>query len=308
MNIHHLELFYHVARNGGVSAAARRIPYGIQQPAISAQVIQLENTLGTTLFVRRPFKLTRAGEELFRFIEPFFGGLDEMGRRLRRGGEVSVRIGAMEAVQREYLPRIIKALRGSFPDLYFTLVPADIEQIEQGLLAQEIDLGIARLLGKRPEGVRQKEMLRVPMGLMVPKESPLKTAQSLWKLDRIPESLIADPHSAVCRVFQSELQRRNVEWYPSIELNSPELIARYVTEGFGVGLVLVEPGIDQPEDIRVVPLDDFPSIPYGVLWTGILSPIQRKFLDEAQALAERLTMGVDPSPLPRRRAASRRSG
>ena len=78
MNIHHLELFYYVARHGGVSAAARHIPYGIQQPAISAQVIQLEDDLGTPLFHRRPFRLTASGEDLFRFIEPFFGGLHEI--------------------------------------------------------------------------------------------------------------------------------------------------------------------------------------------------------------------------------------
>src|ERR1700743_1333762 len=83
MNIHRLELFYYVAKHGGVSAAARRIPYGIQQPAISAQIIQLENTLGMALFTRRPFRLTKSGEELFRFIEPFFGGLEAMGQKLR---------------------------------------------------------------------------------------------------------------------------------------------------------------------------------------------------------------------------------
>jgi hypothetical protein len=29
---HHLELFYYVARFGGISEAVRNIPYGIQQP------------------------------------------------------------------------------------------------------------------------------------------------------------------------------------------------------------------------------------------------------------------------------------
>ena len=38
MNVHHLELFYYVARFGGIGAAVRNIPYGIQQPAVSAQV------------------------------------------------------------------------------------------------------------------------------------------------------------------------------------------------------------------------------------------------------------------------------
>ena len=72
MNIHHLELFYYVAMHEGIAGAVRNMPYGIQQPAVSAQVIQLENDLGITLFQRRPFGLTPAGEELFGFIKPFF--------------------------------------------------------------------------------------------------------------------------------------------------------------------------------------------------------------------------------------------
>lgn len=38
MNPHHLELFYHVAKSKGVSRAVRQMPYGIQQPSVSAQV------------------------------------------------------------------------------------------------------------------------------------------------------------------------------------------------------------------------------------------------------------------------------
>src|SRR5438094_6303462 len=70
MNIHHLELFYYVARHGGISEAVRNIPYGIQQPAVSAQIIQLEESLGVTLFRRRPFSLTGPGDKLFRVIQP----------------------------------------------------------------------------------------------------------------------------------------------------------------------------------------------------------------------------------------------
>ena len=77
MNVHHLELFYYVARHGGVSAAARAMPYGIQQPAISAQILQLEDSLGTTLFHRRPFRLTGTGEALdlqtFKLVDQISG-------------------------------------------------------------------------------------------------------------------------------------------------------------------------------------------------------------------------------------------
>ena len=92
MNVHHLELFYYVARHGGVSAAARHMPYGIQQPAISAQILQLEDSLGVTLFHRRPFKLTREGTQLYQYIEPFFGGLKELAEKLRGGAETRLRI------------------------------------------------------------------------------------------------------------------------------------------------------------------------------------------------------------------------
>ena len=53
LNIHHLELFYYVARHRGISEAVRNMPYGIQQPAVSAQLLQLEDHLGVTLFQRR---------------------------------------------------------------------------------------------------------------------------------------------------------------------------------------------------------------------------------------------------------------
>ena len=63
MNVHHLELFYYVARHGGIMPAVRNIPYGIQQPAVSAQVRQLEQELNTSLFERLGTKiaLTAAG-------------------------------------------------------------------------------------------------------------------------------------------------------------------------------------------------------------------------------------------------------
>ena len=83
MNVHHLELFYYVAKHGGISPAVRHMPYGIQQPAVSGQILQLEETLGTKLFNRRPFALTPPGERLYAFIAPFFGQLGNVDAELR---------------------------------------------------------------------------------------------------------------------------------------------------------------------------------------------------------------------------------
>src|SRR4030095_11812190 len=97
MNIHHLELFYYVARHGGISEAVRNMPYGIQQPAMSSQVIQLEEQLGVILFQRRAVPLPPAGQELFQFIRPFFDNLDQVEAKLRSGGKYEhLRVGAAE--------------------------------------------------------------------------------------------------------------------------------------------------------------------------------------------------------------------
>jgi DNA-binding transcriptional LysR family regulator len=126
----------------------------------------------------------------------------------------------------------------------------------------------------------------VPLALVAPKEHPVTSAEKLWKQDRITDPLISGrTDGAIHRLFQSELQKRKVEWFPSMELTSQELIARYVAEGFGIGLMLVEPGAVSPPGTKLLPLSGFPTIPYGLLWTGTLSPLQRAFCEEAHALA-----------------------
>ena len=52
VNLHHLELFYYTAKAKGISNAVKIIPYGIRQPAISQQLMKLEEEAGTRLFER----------------------------------------------------------------------------------------------------------------------------------------------------------------------------------------------------------------------------------------------------------------
>jgi DNA-binding transcriptional LysR family regulator len=288
MNVHHLELFYYVARHGGISAAARRIPYGIQQPAISAQILQLEDSLGTTLFHRRPFKLTNAGDALYTFIEPFFTGLEDIAKKLRGGIETRLRIATPETVQREYLPAVLKATRKRIHGLNFTLTGGRLEVIEKKLLAQEIDLGLASLFGKRLEGVRQRELVLLPMALIVPERCGFTAAENIWKRDRIDMPLISLPNEEpICRLFQHELRRRKIDWYPSLELGSLELVGRYVVEGYGAGLALDVPAARLP-GTRLLNLPGFPAVPFGALWTGNMSPVAQAFVSEAEAMAKKM--------------------
>jgi len=95
----------------------RNIPYGIQQPAVSGQIAQLEEHLGVTLFQRRPFVLTPPGKKLFEFIQPFFSNLEDMETELQGGQARRLRIGASTIVLREHFQELLQILRKKFPGL-----------------------------------------------------------------------------------------------------------------------------------------------------------------------------------------------
>jgi len=282
MNVHHLELFYYVAKHQGVSAAARHIPYGIQQPAISAQIIQLEDSVGTTLFHRRPFELTQAGHELFTFIEPFFKGLPVVEERLRGGREVLIRIGAPEAIQQQYLPQLLRAMKSRYPSLEFTLSSGRQEELERLLLNQKIDIAFTAIHTKPQTGLRHQEVARLNLALLVTEGSGLKKAEQLWRMDRIEVPLITVPsYDPLYLHFQQELQRRKIEWFPTLELNSLDLVHRYAAEGFGFGLVPVQKDRPLPKGTRLVPLDGFPTVSYAALWVGKTTPLLDAMMEEA---------------------------
>ncbi len=282
MNIHHLELFYHVARCRGVSAASRQMPYGIQQPAISAQVLQLEDFLGKTLFHRRPFALTAEGETLFAFIEPFFEKLPALAERLRGGADRSLRIACPEIVQRDHLPALLGAVRTRVPGFHFSLESGRIEEIEGKLRSGRIDLGLATSAGPKENGIDHHELLRMPLVLLVRDGGPSSAAE-IFGQDRIELPLVTLPCGEPAVVaFQQELQRRKIEWFSMLELASLDLVARFVAEGFGAGLVLEIPGVIRPPGLRVLPLEGFPAVGFYALTSGTRPPMVEVFIAEAE--------------------------
>lgn len=291
MNIHHLELFYYVARHGGISEAVRNMPYGIQQPAMSGQVIQLEESLGVTLFNRRPFALTSAGEELYQFIRPFFDNLGLMEERLRGGISQQIRIGASELVLRNYLPGVLQVLREQFPRLKLTLKDGYQPDLETYLQKQEIDLAMTLLDGKPATGITAISLLKLPLVLLVPKDSKIRTAVELLGQDRIETSLISLPASeSICKNFQRGLARLKVDWFPSIEVSTIELVETYVAEGYGVGVSVVVPGIKHRGSLRALPLEDFDPVDFGILCHGKPTPVIKACINVIEQKAKTLPL------------------
>ena len=289
MNIHHIELFYYVARHGGISEAARNMPYGIQQPAISAQLLRLEDDLGVKLFTRRPFSLTPPGKKLYQFIEPFFSNLERVGAALQPEATPYLRIGAPELVFRDHLPGLLNDLRARFPRLKLSLRSGYQHQLEAWLEAREIHLAVTPLETNPPNSIKMVSLLHLPLVLLVPRRSPVKAVEDLWTRDKIEEPLVCLPPSeTVSKNFQEGLARIGVDWPPGIEASSLDLISTYVLNGYGIGLSVAVPGQPFPPRLRALPLEGFKPVELGVLWSGALNPLENTLLEEIQRRAASL--------------------
>jgi len=281
MNVHHLELFYYVAKHGGISAAVRRIPYGIQQPAVSGQVGKLEDELGAKLFERSPFRLTKAGERLFAHVQPFFENLGAVAADIRDAATPELRIGGSELVLRDHIPEVMKRLKARFPGLRFSLRTGFSSELETWLRDGELDVVFSVVAAKPQARLRQVRLTNMPLVLLVPRKSPVRSAQELWAQKRVAETLICLPSTTVvARAFQRELKRRGVVWPQGIEATSVDLIGRYVANGDGIGVSVAKARAGNSRALRVLPLDDFAPVGMGVLWRGEASELLRAVIEE----------------------------
>ena len=283
VNIHHLELFYYVARHGGISRAVRHMPYGIQQPAISIQILALEQDLGTRLFARAPFELTEAGERLFAFVQPFFDNIEATAAKLRKGAAPLLRVGAVELVLHDHFHSVIGRLRAHRPRVRLELRSGFTPQLEVWLQDRQIDVAIAPLEGRPPAQVRCVPLLRVPLVLLVPRRMKLRSAAELWAQGTVEEPLITLPGAeTITRLFRKGLARRRVEWPTAIEASSLQLVVRYVASGYGIGVNVDVPDFVRRRELRVLPLEGFDPLVVTVMWRGELTPLIRTVIEESK--------------------------
>ena len=99
MNIRVLRYFIEIVREGNISSAAHRLH--ISQPALSRQIMELETTLGVTLFERghRQIKLTQEGYYLYERAQEITALVDKTTYHLQSNSVVSgtLDIGAGES-------------------------------------------------------------------------------------------------------------------------------------------------------------------------------------------------------------------
>lgn len=145
MRLRHIEVFYHVYREGSISAASRNL--FVSQPSVSKVLRHAEDQLGFALFDRRKGRLhpTAAANELFREVSDIYEQVSALDRtaenlRNRKGGHI--RIGVLPSLGFAIVPSMVAAMRSANPELSFDLATLHSDEITSALIEKRFDLCI----------------------------------------------------------------------------------------------------------------------------------------------------------------------
>lgn len=147
VNLEQLKTFLAVVRLGGVRKAA--VALSVTQPAVTARIKNLEETLACSLFERggRGNKLTKRGEILLAHAEKFEHLVELVERDVvdPTGVERRLRLGVSETIAQCWLPDLVTKLHERHPRLEIEFNVDITPNLRAGLLSREIDLAV--LLG-----------------------------------------------------------------------------------------------------------------------------------------------------------------
>lgn len=153
ISMKHLRYFEALARHGHFGRAADAC--AISQPALSLQIKELEEILGTSLIERgaRKIRLTPLGEQVAGRARSILRSVEELSDLARAAGGTlagPLRIGVIPTIAPYLLPRIIKALATSHPDLDLRPREAVTGKLIEGLMEGGLDVALVALPVSEP--------------------------------------------------------------------------------------------------------------------------------------------------------------
>jgi DNA-binding transcriptional LysR family regulator len=239
MDLDQLHTFLEIVRLKSFSKAAQTCYR--TQPAISAQVRQLEQELGTALFERLGTKisLTTAGK--------IFGEYAEQILDLRRRAQDSINelervprgelvIAANEATCIYVLPGVFAEYIKKFPNVQLSVDRSYGSRVVEAVMDNLADFGITQL------PIQEKKLQAVKIHsdeiiVLLPAKHPLAHRRHLTARDLIGQPLLM-PKSGTTRA------RLDVWFEPveneiqiAMELDSTEMIKRFVMTGLGLSFL-----------------------------------------------------------------------
>jgi LysR family transcriptional regulator, low CO2-responsive transcriptional regulator len=239
MDFEQLRAFVEVARNHSFSRAAEKMFR--TQPAVSAQIKTLEQEVGTRLFHRSGGRvsLTESGQVFLEYADgallarrQALRSMEELERTPR--GELSV--AANEATCLYLLPQVFAEFQRLCPQVSVSIRRAERLAIVDAVLGQRVDFGVISLPVSDPrliaEVIHTSELV-----LLAPADHPVHAAPTLSEVARHP--LLVPKQGRTREALEALFAQGASDIAPNIsmELDSSELLKRFVTAGLGLGFL-----------------------------------------------------------------------
>jgi DNA-binding transcriptional LysR family regulator len=242
VNFHQLQLFYRVIESGSFSRAAEEM--FISQPAVSAQVKELEISLGLKLVERggKTVQLTQAGKMIYRYAAQIFALAEEMNRTVLdykglAAGQLT--IASSTTVGECILPQALGQFKSSYPGIKLILQIANSSQVVEKVLARQYDLGFVGEEISHPE-LEVEPFYQDEIVFFVGANHPLaqRTEIDLEEFRTLELAFVMrEEGSATRHCVESKLAELELKIQPVMELGSNEAVKRAVVAGLGMGML-----------------------------------------------------------------------
>lgn len=206
-----LRYFVAVAEDKNVTKAAARLR--IAQPAISRQIAQLEEDLGTALFIRLPrgVELTEAGQMLLENCYSIFSLMSQSYRDITAHSaspKGTVVIGMPPTPGEFILPSLLERIKERYPGIELRFVEGFSRELEKALIRGDIALAVMHEPPERSDILR-RELLIENLYLVGPPGSLAQSEYTLEDVSRLP--LVMPPRPNFLRIiFDRVCDERNL--------------------------------------------------------------------------------------------------
>ncbi len=239
MDLDQLNTFLEIVRLKSFSKAAQSCFR--TQPAVSAQVRQLEQELNASLFERLGTKiaLTPAGRIFAEYAEQILelrkraqDTINEL-ERVPRGELV---IAANEATCIYVLPRVFSEFKKQFPNVQILVDRSYGDRVVEAVLDNQADFGFTQL----PVAEKRLEVVKIhsdEIKALMPANHPLAHSRQILPQDLTDQPLLLPKTGTTRRRLSVWLEPVEDDLNVSMELDSTEMIKRFVMAGLGISFL-----------------------------------------------------------------------
>lgn len=232
-------MFEAVARNLSFSRAAQELH--LSQPAVSMQIKQLEENVGTSLFEQlgKKIYLTEAGHELYHYSRVIAQQLSEAESVLSelkgiKRGKLKI---SVASTANYFAPQLLATFSQRFPTVTVSLDVTNRQALLQQLAHNEMDMAI---MGQPPEGLDlvAESFMDNPLVVIAPMNHALVRKKAI-PLGRLQEEtfLMREEGSGTRIAMERYFDAHNVKINTGMEMSSTEAIKQAVQAGLGLGVV-----------------------------------------------------------------------